>query len=173
MWLCCPSPGPGAAGGARPGCCEGSGRYGIGRPPRPGRLRWRGSASDSFWASPLRGKSVAEALWQSSLLRVSLTCGPRRREEGSVSGVYLRGHCLGRLLGAHLYLLSGAILVWGSFREACVRDAFDEISAWGLFGEGVSLSEPPHPALSVQGQHRFSPFRSPFPLDSFTLFLVV
>ncbi|XP_019658270.2 NF-kappa-B inhibitor-interacting Ras-like protein 2 isoform X1 [Ailuropoda melanoleuca] len=26
LWLCCPSPGPGAAGGARPGCCEGSGR---------------------------------------------------------------------------------------------------------------------------------------------------
>lgn len=56
LWLCCPSPGPGAPRGARPGCCEGSGRYGAGRPPRPGRLRWRVSASDSLggnrWRKP-------------------------------------------------------------------------------------------------------------------------
>lgn len=60
--------------GARPGCCEGSGRYGAGRPLRPRPLRWRASVSDC-----LGGKSVAEALWQ-SLLGVSLSCGPRRRK---------------------------------------------------------------------------------------------
>lgn len=82
---------------------------------------------------------MAEALWQ-SLLGVSLSCGARRREEGSVSGVYSRGLCLGHLLGVHLYLLSGAVLVWGSFWEAYVWDAFDEISVGDLFGEGVSVS---------------------------------
>lgn len=137
------------------GAARVSGRYGAGRPLRPRPLRWRASVSHS-----LGGKSVAEALWQ-SLLGVSLSCGPRRREEGSVSGFYLTGLRLGHLSGTHLF--SRAVLVGGSFLEACVGDAFDEISLWDLFGEGVSASEPPHSALSVQEQHIFSPFQSLFP----------
>lgn len=60
-----PLPGPGAPGGARPGSCEGSGRYGAGRPPRPDCLRRRVPASDPPGGPPSRaigGRSASGSL---------------------------------------------------------------------------------------------------------------
>ena len=41
----------------------------------------------------------------------------------------------------------------------------------GPLWKGLSVSQPSHPGLSIQGRQKLSPFRSPFfPLDSFTPF---